>query len=249
MTHAARDVVVITGAAQGIGLHCALLAAEAGASVAILDVNAAAADRAAASLPGGPHLAVAGDVTDRASVDAAIAEVAATIGPPTAVVAAAGIVSRTPLADATSEEFRRVFAVNVEGAHHTIAAAVPHLRAAGARGSIVVLGSVAAATGGGLMGNGVYAMSKAAVEGLVRGYARELAPWGVRANVVAPGATETPMTSVLSDEDVARITSMSLLGRMCRPEEIAGVVAFLLGGAAGAITGQVLRPNGGVVFG
>jgi 3-oxoacyl-[acyl-carrier protein] reductase len=114
---------------------------------------------------------------------------------------------------------------------------------------VVVLGSVAAFTGGGLMGNGAYATSKAAVLGLMRGYARELAPHRIRVNVVAPGATETPMTQALDAADLERIRSMSLLGRLSRPDEIASTVSFLLSPGVGTLTGQVIHVNGGVVFG
>ena len=119
----------------------------------------------------------------------------------TGVVAAAGIVSRSSLLDIDVDEFRRVLEINVIGVQNTISAAGPHLISAAPRGSVVVLGSAAAFTGGGLMGNGAYATSKAALIGLVRGYARELAPHRVRVNMVAPGATETPMTDVLTDTD------------------------------------------------
>jgi 3-oxoacyl-[acyl-carrier protein] reductase len=243
-----QEVVIVTGGGSGIGFECAAQAAERGANVAILDISADAAAAAVARLAPGRHLAVTANVADAESVRAGVARIAAEIGAPTAVVAAAGIVSRTPLKDVTPEEFRRVFAVNVEGVQNVVAAAAPHLIEAGDRGAIVVLGSVAASTGGGLMGSGVYAMSKAAVIGLVRGYARELAPWRVRANLVAPAATDTPMTQVLSDEEKARIASMSLIGRLSRPEEIASVVSFLLGPGAAAMTGQVVQPNGGVHF-
>lgn len=241
-------VVVITGGASGIGLETAVQAAAAGARVAVLDRDGAAARAAVALLPAGQHAAWEADVADRAALDAAIAEIVETLGPPAAVVAAAGIVSRTPLAEVSQEEFDRVFRINVGGVQNIVAAAVPYLTAAGPPASIVALGSVAASTGGGLVGGGLYAASKSAVVGLIRGYARELAPWGVRANVVAPGATETPMTQTLSEEERARIGGMSLLGRMSRADEIAATVCFLLGAGAGSITGQVLQPNGGTVF-
>ena len=243
-----HPVVLVTGGGSGIGLECAIQLAHQGASIAVLDVSAAAAGSAVAKLPAGRHLAVDADVTDSIAMRNAARSIAAQLGRITAVVAAAGIVSRTPLKDVSTEEFRRVFAVNVEGMQNTIAAAAPHLIDAGARGAIVALGSVAASTGGGLMGSGLYAASKAAVVGLIRGYARELAPWGVRANVVAPGATETPMTRSLSEEERVRIVGMSLIGRLSRPDEIASTVVFLLGPGAGSITGQVIQPNGGVHF-
>lgn len=249
MSEASKNpVVIVTGGGSGIGLECAKQLAEQGASVAILDVSSSAAESAVGRLRQGRHLAVAVDVTDSAAMKTAARTVAAELGGITAVVAAAGIVSRTPLKDVSTEEFRRVFAVNVEGMQNTIAAAAPHLIEAGPRGAIVALGSVAASTGGGLVGSGLYAASKSAVVGLIRGYARELAPWGVRANVVAPAATETPMTQSLSEDERARIAAMSLIGRLSRPDEIASTVVFLLGPGAGSITGQVIQPNGGVYF-
>jgi 3-oxoacyl-[acyl-carrier protein] reductase len=231
----AAEAVLITGGASGIGLMCARQAADRGARVAIIDVNPAAAEAAVASLNGEGHLAVAVDVTDADAVRSA-ADRFAEGGGITGV-------------DIDVSEFRRVLEINVVGVQNTISAAAPHLIRAAPYGSVVVLGSAAAFTGGGLMGNGAYATSKAALIGLVRGYARELAPHPVRVNMVAPGATETPMTDVLSDADRERIAGMSLLGRLSRPEEIASAIAFLLAPAVGTITGQVVHVNGGVVFG
>jgi 3-oxoacyl-[acyl-carrier protein] reductase len=222
------EAVLITGGASGIGLTCARQAASRGARVAIVDINPVAADDVAMR-----------DAADRFAADGGL----------TGVVAAAGIVSRASLLDIDVSEFRRVLDINVIGVQNTISAAGPHLIRATPNGSVVVLGSAAAFTGGGLMGNGAYATSKAALIGLVRGYARELAPHRVRVNMVAPGATETPMTDVLSDADRDRIASMSLLGRLSRPEEIASAIAFLLAPDVGTITGQIVHVNGGVVFG
>lgn len=245
---AAVEAVLITGGASGIGLTCAQRAAARGARVAIVDINPSAAAEAVKTLEGEGHLAIAADVTDAEAMRRA-ADQFAEGGNLTGVVAAAGIVSRSPLLDIDVAEFRQVLDINVIGVQNTISAAGPHLIRAGAVGSVVVLGSAAAFTGGGLMGNGAYATSKAALIGLVRGYARELAPHRVRVNMVAPGATETPMTDVLSDTDRDRIAGMSLLGRLSKPEEIAAAIAFLLAPDAGTITGQILHVNGGVVFG
>jgi 3-oxoacyl-[acyl-carrier protein] reductase len=242
------EAVVITGGASGIGLTCARQAAGRGARVAIVDVNRAAAEQAVASLDGDGHAAIAADVTDATAMKRSIDEFG-DAGGITGVIAAAGIVSRSALLDIDVSEFRRVLEINVIGVQNTIAAAGPHLISSAPFGSVVVLGSAAAFTGGGLMGNGAYATSKAALIGLVRGYARELAPHRVRVNMVAPGATETPMTDVLSEGDRDRIAGMSLLGRLSHPEEIASAIAFLLAPEVGTITGQILHVNGGVVFG
>lgn len=242
------EAVLITGGASGIGLVCARQAAARGARVAIVDIHPEAAAAAVATLEGRGHLAIVADVTDADAMRRGTDEFAAS-GGITGVVAAAGIVSRVSLLDIDVEEFRRVLEINVIGVQNTISAAGPHLIRAAPRGSVVVLGSVAAFTGGGLMGNGAYATSKAALIGLVRGYARELAPHPVRVNMVAPGATETPMTQVLDEADRERIRNLSLLGRLSKPEEIASTVSFLLAPDVGTITGQVVHVNGGVVFG
>jgi len=248
MNHVKDEAVLITGGASGIGLVCARQAAARGARVAIVDINPEAAAAAVATLDGQGHLAIVADVTDADAMRRGTEEFAAS-GGLTGVVAAAGIVSRVSLLDIDVEEFRRVLEINVIGVQNTISAAGPHLIRSAPYGSVVVLGSVAAFTGGGLMGNGAYATSKAALIGLVRGYARELAPHPVRVNMVAPGATETPMTEALEDADRERIRSLSLLGRLSKPEEIASTVSFLLAPDVGTITGQVVHVNGGVVFG
>jgi 3-oxoacyl-[acyl-carrier protein] reductase len=245
----ARESVIVTGGGSGIGLECAVQAAERGARVAIIDAGADVATGAVGTLPGTGHVAIVADVTDAATLATRIDEFAQAGEGITGVIAAAGIVSRSTLSEIGVEEFRRVLAVNVEGVQNTISAALPHLTPHGSRASIVVLGSVAAFTGGGLMGNGAYATSKAAVIGLVRAYARELAPLRIRANLVAPAATNTPMTQTLSAEDRARIESGILLGRFAEPAEIASTVSFLLSAGAGAITGQVVHANGGAYFG
>jgi 3-oxoacyl-[acyl-carrier protein] reductase len=244
-----RESVIVTGGASGIGLACAEQAAARGARVAILDAAPDAAAAAVGGLPGAGHVGIVADVTDAAALRASIDAFAAAGEGITGVVAAAGIVSRSTLSEIGPEEFRRVLAVNVEGVQNTVSAALPHLSPHGARASIVVLGSVAAFTGGGLMGNGAYATSKAAVIGLVRAYARELAPLRIRANVVAPAATNTPMTQALEPADRARIEAGILLGRFAEPAEIAATVSFLLSAGAGAISGQVVHANGGVYFG
>jgi len=243
------EAVLITGGASGIGLSCARQAAARGARVAIVDIDPSAAERAIASLPGAGHVAIGADVTDPAALRAGADAFAAAGQGITGVVAAAGIVSRSALLEIDVTEFRRVLDINVIGVQNTIQAAGPHLIRRAPHGSVVVLGSVAAFTGGGLMGNGAYATSKAAVIGLMRGYARELASHPVRVNLVAPGATETPMTQVLEEADRNRIRKLSLLGRLSEPEEIASMVGFLLAPDVGTITGQVVHVNGGVVFG
>jgi NAD(P)-dependent dehydrogenase (short-subunit alcohol dehydrogenase family) len=99
------------------------------------------------------------------------------------------------------------------------------------------------------MGKGAYSASKAALLGLVRSYARELAPLGIRINNVAPGATETPMTSSLSEEARAKILAQMLNGRFLDPKEIVGAIKFLLSEDSAAVNGQTIHANGGAYFG
>jgi 3-oxoacyl-[acyl-carrier protein] reductase len=242
------EAVLITGGASGIGFACAQRAADRGARVGIVDVDASTAADAIATLPGSGHMAFGANVADDVAMVKAVDQFVGG-GAVTGIVAAAGIVSRATLRDIPVSEFRRVLEVNVVGVQNTISPAFPHLVLAGTDASVVVLGSVAAFTGGGLMGNGAYATSKAALIGLVRGYARELATYGVRVNMVAPGATDTPMIQGLSEKDRERISHLSLLGRLSRPDEIAATIDFLLSPAVGVMTGQILHVNGGVHFG
>lgn len=243
-----NEVVVVTGGASGIGLECAIQASERGARVAIFDVNEETALRAIGQLSGGPHLAVGVNVTDAEAVRTSVARVQDDLGALSGVIAAVGIVNREPLRDISVENFRSLFSINVEGVQNIIAASVPHLEKSEYPPAIVVLGSAAADNGGGLMGAGAYAATKAALVGLVRGYARELAPANIRVNIVSPAATDTPMTSELSEKEKSHMISNILLGRFCLPAEIASTVSFLLGAGAGAITGQTIRPNAGVYF-
>lgn len=248
MEQKATEVVIITGGASGIGNQCAIQAAERGARVAVFDMNEDAAKKAVDALPAGPHLALGVNVTDADAMREAFDTVAKKLGNPSGVIAAVGVVNREPLREISPESFRALFSINVEGVQNTISAAVPHLEKSDFPPAIVVLGSAAADNGGGLMGSGAYAASTSAIVGLVRGYARELAPLNIRANIVAPAATDTPMTQELSEKERSHMISNILLGRFCLPEEIASTVSFLLGSGAGAITGQTIRPNAGVYF-
>jgi 3-oxoacyl-[acyl-carrier protein] reductase len=112
-----------------------------------------------------------------------------------------------------------------------------------------VLASIAAFNGGGFMGRGAYSASKAALLGLVRSYARELATHKIRVNTVAPGATETPMTESLSAEARTKILAQTLGNRFLESEEVVSVIDYLLSEQSTALNGQVLHANGGSYFG
>ncbi|MBS0474233.1 MAG: SDR family oxidoreductase [Proteobacteria bacterium] len=256
---------VVTGGAQGIGAAIARRLAAEGATVAILDL---AGDKAEAVL-GAPHIGVACDVSCSESVDAAFAEVARRLGGVDVLVNNAGIGSapddgmseyyagqaaqaagdKSAHADqtihCTDQGWSRVLAVTLDGTFRCSRAAVRIMAAQGGGGSIVNIGSTAA-----LAGNGPvpYVTAKAAVLGLTRAMARELAPRGIRVNAVNPGATETPIYAPLPQEVKDAVAADSLLKRLASPDEVAGAVAFLAGTDASFATGSTVNVNGGAWF-
>jgi 3-oxoacyl-[acyl-carrier protein] reductase len=239
--------VVISGGASGIGLACAQLLASQGVTVHILDMNPEIA-HALASLSGKGHTAARVDVTDADRVEIEIAKIAA-LAPITGLVVSAGIISQTPLLEITSESFAKVLAVNVLGVQNVIAPIARSMVANSVPGSLVVLSSIAAFNGGGFMGRGAYSTSKAALLGLIRSYARELAPYKIRINNVAPGATETPMTESLSEDARTQILAQTLGKRFLETEEVVSVISYLISDESSAINGQTLHANGGSFFG
>lgn len=238
----------VTGGSRGIGRAVVRRLAAEGYAVGINYLRSREqAEVLAAELreQGCRALAVQADVADREAVTAAVRQVEAAFGPVTALVNNAGIAQNDLFQDTPEELWRRMFAVHADGAFHTIQAVLPHMLHEKA-GGIVNISSI-----WGLRGAScevAYAASKAAVIGLTRSLAMELAPSHIRVNCVAPGVIETDMVKGLGEETVASLVDQTPAGRLGSPEDVAKAVAFLLREDADFITGQVLTVDGGFIL-
>jgi 3-oxoacyl-[acyl-carrier protein] reductase len=246
---AARRVAVVTGGSRGIGRAIALRLAADGCDVAVVYAGneAAAAETVAAIEALGVRAgAWRCDVSSAEETAAVCKQIGEELGSVTVLVNNAGIVRDKLLGRLSEEDFDRVIDVNLKGAFNmTKALYRTWLRNKG-DGRIVNVSSVV-----GLMGNAGqvnYAASKAGLIGLTKSVARELAPRGVTCNAVAPGFIETEMTGALTDEVRAQYDASIPLGRMGSPEDVASVVSFLASPAAGYVTGEVVRVDGGLAM-
>ena len=234
----AGTLALVTGAASGIGAAAVQELAAQGARVAGID-------RQPCTVPDG-GLALAADVSSETEVQAAFAALDAAGEVPDILVNCAGIIIERPLVRMSLEEFERIMRVNLRGCFLVGREGVIRMRRAGRGGRVINIASELAHLG--RADYSAYCASKAAVIGLTRSWARELAP-DILVNAVAPGPVDTPMLSRenMSPEVVAQESDLPL-GRIGRPEEIASVIAFLAGPGATYITGQTFGPNGGAVM-
>lgn len=251
-------IALITGAAGGLGLASAQRLAQDGLAIAVADLNPAAAERAAAALPGRGHIGLACNVTDEASVRAAFDTVQDKLGAVSVLACFAGILStypapgRLPTVDITLEEWDGVMNVNARG---TFLCVREMLRRCAGRsvehGRIVTVASLAGQMGGTQSG-AAYSASKGAVLALSKVAAREAAALGITVNTVAPGPIDTPMLhqTVPAEQQGQKYlgTAGVPLGRIGAPEEIAAAVAYLVSPQAGFVTGATLDVNGGMLM-
>jgi 2-hydroxycyclohexanecarboxyl-CoA dehydrogenase len=246
-------VVVVTGGGGGIGgATCRRLAAE-GAKVAVFDLNQATAEQVAAQIraDGGAAQAVRCDITDRASVDQAIAATQEALGPVDVLVNNAGWDVFKPFVKTVPAEWERLIAINLTGALHMLHAVRPGMAERRA-GRIVNVASDAAR--GGSSGEAVYSACKGGLVALSKTLAREHARQGITVNVVCPGPTDTALLAGVAEgaRDPAKLLeafrSAIPLGRLGQPDDLAGAIAFFASDDAGFVTGQVVSVSGGLTM-
>jgi 3-oxoacyl-[acyl-carrier protein] reductase len=267
-------VAAVTGGGAGIGRAICRRFAKDGARVAVLDVNAQAAQETVDEIGGG--LAIQADVSDSAAVDTAFARIEQDLGELSILVNNAGatgaahIARVAPLAErqreeaatgrvvtpldalvrVTDDEWRRLFAIHVDGTFYCSRAAVRFMAARGS-GVIVNMASICGLEG--CTGHPHYSAAKAAILGLTKAAAKELIVQGIRVNALAPGFVDTaPAHMVDAGDDAmtvnrARMAAAVPAGRLATPEEIAASAAFLASDEAAYYVGATLSPNGGLV--
>ena len=248
-----RRVALVTGGARGIGRAIALALAADGRAVAVGDLllEDAEATAAEARSSGVDAIAVALDVTDSASVEAAVQRAVAELGPVSVLVNNAGWDELRPFLDTDEEFWRRVVEVNYMGVLRTTKAVLPGMVDAG-WGRVVNISSDAGRVGSSL--ESVYSGAKAGIIGFTKTIAREMARTGVTANSVCPGPTRTPLLEGMAGADesgqklIAGLERAVPMRRLGEPEDVAGAVAFLASDGAGFITGQTLSVSGGLTM-
>ena len=242
----ASKVGIVTGASRGLGRAIALALADAGARLAVCARSPDGLQQTAAAVAaaGGRAATFALDVTDEQAVERTVGQVVERFGRLDFLVNNAGAIVERPFSELSAHEWRRLFAVNVDGAFLCSRAAVRHMEA-DRGGALLNVASVFATTG--VPGFSAYAATKAALLGLTTTLAVELAPRNVRVNALLPGHFATDMTSQALADDVTRGRMVRAIpaGRVGQPDEVGAIARFLLSDAATFVTGASIVVDGG----
>ena len=239
---------MITGAGNGIGRIAALTLAEAGAAVAVTDIDEAAATRVAGEISeaGGRSQSYTLDVGEFAAIAGTVSTIKADLAPVSILVNNVGIAQREPTLETTLETWEQIFSVIVTAAF-LCSREVGRAMVAAGSGRIINIASIMGLTGGGLYPNLAYHTSKGAIVNMTRALAVEWARSGVRVNAIAPTYVKTRITEELRADKamVAKIEDRTPMGRFAEPEDMAGAILFLASRASAMVTGHTLPVDGG----
>lgn len=234
---------IITGGAGGIGRATAKMFANSGARVAVIDT--APNTLSFANELGAEHFGVTVDVSDEAACAKAVSEVIGKFGRLDILVTMAGIVNPGGIVTVAQEEYQQTMRSHVDGTFNMCRAAIPHFQQ-NKSGAIVCMSSIAAQRGGGLRGGAHYAAAKAAILGLTKAMARELAPENIRVNAVCPGAIHTGKRNLADMNAQFGDNGLIPMRRVGMADEVAGVFLFLASDLASYVTGATIDVNGGM---
>lgn len=241
-------IALITGSGDGMGRAHAILMAERGADIIVSDIRAEPAQATAEAvrkLGRRAHVVVA-DMADVAQVRNMAEEGAARLGPVDILVNNAGYGQRLETMDITEADFDRMFAVHVRGSFFAAQAVIPAMKER-RRGKIINISSMWGMTGAPVASH--YCAAKAALLGFTKAWAKELAPWNIHVNAVAPGGVRSGGPLKLDNSEILKAKEAKVpLKRYCEPVEISYAVAYLASPESDFVTGQVISPNGGEVI-
>jgi len=244
-----NKVALVTGSSRGIGRACALMLAGAGCSVLIhyeKSENAALVTSSSIEKLGVKSASFRADMRNRSQVKDMVEFAISEFGRVDILVNNAGVWEKAAIEKMTEEDLKKTLETNLNGVFHACSAVVPHMKKQGS-GSIINIASTAGQRGEAFYSH--YAASKAALIGLTKSLGPELAPHGIRVNCVAPGWVRTDMSKeALSGGENEDVLRQIPLGRVGRPEEIAGCVLFLASDLSSFVTGEILNANGGAVL-
>jgi 3-oxoacyl-[acyl-carrier protein] reductase len=241
---APMKTALITGGSRGIGAAAVRAFARAGYRVAFLYLSSEQAAEALGRETGA--LPFQCDMGESGQVEAAVLSALRALCHIDVLIHSAGIAEQKLLTDVTDQEWRRMFAVHVDGAFYAARAVLPSMISR-KEGQIVLLSSMWGQVGASM--EVPYSAAKAALIGMTRALAKEVAPSGIRVNCVAPGVIHTDMLAEFDDETLRALAEETPLGRLGTAEEVAETLEWLCSDKAGFLTGQVVGVNGGMVMG